>query len=61
VYHKMLTTGNNIKKNVVKARKVCTKKPQSQSCRVAWEQVEELCTTVVEFRREEEELIFYDV
>jgi hypothetical protein len=45
-YYKMMVVGNKIKTHVHHAHKMCAQNPKSQSCRVAWDQVEELCATM---------------
>ena len=75
-YYKMLAVGKRIKTNVAHAERVCAQNPKSQSCRVAWDQVEEMCASFdsckmkyeVELREDmdvelpwEEESRFYDV
>ena len=45
-YYKMMVVSKKIKTHVHQARKVCAQNPKSQSCRVAWDQVEELCATM---------------
>ena len=42
-YYKMMVVGKKIKTHVHQARQVCTQNPKSHRCRVAWDQVEELC------------------
>ena len=75
-YYKMMTAGKNLKRQISHAQRVCVERPSSQSCRVAWDQVEEMCATLdmckmkyeVELKDDmeielpwEEESRFYDV
>ncbi len=45
-YHKALVLRSKLKAGVREARSTCLQFPKSQSCKVAWDQVEELCATL---------------
>jgi hypothetical protein len=70
-YNKAITIRMNMLSESKKAKSICAKRPQSQECRVAWDQVEELCASLndcqvkhsIEIKEEMwvEESKFYDV
>ncbi len=76
-YHKAMVLRSKLKTSVREARSTCVQFPKSQSCRVAWDHVEELCATLsdcelkyrVELKHEQEievlpwedESKFYDI
>lgn len=65
-YHKAMVLRSSLKKDVKHAVHTCKMFPKSQSCRVAWDQVEELCSTLsdcemkyrVELKHEQEIEVF---
>lgn len=75
-YYKMMTVGQKLRKNIGVAKNICSHKPKSQECKVAWDLVEEYCVAydscqvkhLIELENEvvielpwEEESRFYDV
>ena len=75
-YNKAIMVRQKMMKEQKKAQTLCNQRPKSQACRVAWDQVEELCATLhdcqvkhsIEIREEccaelpwEDESRFYDV
>ena len=45
-YNKAIIIRKNMMKEQKRAQAVCAQRPKSQDCRVAWDQVEELCSTL---------------
>lgn len=75
-YNKAIIIRKNMMKEQKRAQFICAQRPKSQDCRVAWDQVEELCSSLsdcevkhsIELKEElqielpwEESSKFYDV
>ncbi len=64
-YNKAIIIRKKMLSEVKKAKSICLKRPQSQECKVAWDQVEELCASLndcnVKHSVEINENKFYDV
>ena len=49
-YQKVMTIGINLKAQIKQAKHTCALKPNSQNCRVAWDQVEEIGASLHDYK-----------